>query len=311
MKEICIDISTGRGLGDTLAATPVIRKLSQTYNKKISVISHHPDLFKNLPYIQNNYTYSEETFSQIEPLYEMMKTFDISYRPNGVCNKHNVMDIRQFHAINLGFMLTKDEMEMDYVADEVILPDLPEKFVLIHPVQNWDSRTWPAKSWQMLTQMLNEKGISVISVGKDSSEIGSSMVQKPVFNFPIKLGYNLMNQTSLDQTWHLLNNCSCFITMDSGLLHLAGTTDCEILQLGSSINPEFRAPYRKGSQDYKFHYVRGGCGLHCASDMKYGVREWASIQGIPSLVGCLERKEKYEGHPSVIQVYQKVIEIVG
>ena len=311
MKEICIDISTGRGLGDTLAATPVIRKLSQTYNEKISVISHHPDLFKNLPYIQNNYTYSEETFSQIEPLYEMMKTFDISYRPNGVCNKHNVMDIRQFHAINLGFMLTKDEMEMDYVADEGILPDLPEKFVLIHPVQNWDSRTWPAKSWQMLTQMLNEKGISVISVGKDSSEIGSSMVQKPVFNFPIKLGYNLMNQTSLDQTWHLLNNCSCFITMDSGLLHLAGTTDCEILQLGSSINPEFRAPYRKGSQDYKFHYVRGGCGLHCASDMKYGVKEWSSIQGIPSLVGCLERKEKYECHPSVLQVYQKVIEIVG
>ena len=311
MKEICIDISTGRGLGDTLAATPVIRKLSQTYNKKISVISHHPDLFKNLPYIQNNYTYSEETFSQIEPMYEMMKTFDISYRPNGVCNKHNVMDIRQFHAINLGFMLTKDEMEMDYVADEVILPNLPEKFVLIHPVQNWDSRTWPAKSWQMLTQMLNEKGISVISVGKDSSEIGGSMVQKPVFNFPIRLGYNLMNQTSLDQTWHLLNKCSCFITMDSGLLHLAGTTDCEILQLGSSIDPEFRAPYRKGSQDYKFHYVRGGCGLHCASDMKYGVKEWASIQGIPSLVGCLERKEKYECHPSVLQVYQKVIEIVG
>ena len=311
MKEICIDISTGRGLGDTLAATPVIRKLSQTYNEKISVISHHPDLFKNLPYIQNNYTYSEETFSQIEHLYEMMKTFDISYRPNGVCNKHNVMDIRQFHAINLGFMLTKDEMEMDYIADEVTLPNLPEKFVLIHPVQNWDSRTCPAKSWQMLTQMLNEKGISVISVGKDSSEIGSSMVQKPVFNFPIKLGYNLMNQTSLDQTWHLLNKCSCFITMDSGLLHLAGTTDCEILQLGSSIDPEFRAPYRKGSQDYKFHYVRGGCGLHCASDMKYGVREWASIQGIPSLVGCLERKEKYECHPSVLQVYQKVIEIVG
>lgn len=311
MKEICIDISTGRGLGDTLAATPVIRKLSQTYNKKISVISHHPDLFKNLPYIQNNYTYSEETLNEIKLQYEMMKTFDISYRSDGVCNKHNVIDIRQFHAINLGFMLTKDEMEMDYVADEVILPDLPEKFVLIHPVQNWDSRTWSAKNWQMLTQMLNEKGISVISVGKDSSEIGSSMVQKPVFNFPIKLGYNLMNQTSLDQTWHLLNNCSCFITMDSGLLHLAGTTDCEILQLGSSINPEFRTPYRKGSQDYKFHYVRGGCGLHCASDMKYGVKEWASIQGIPSLVGCLERKEKYECHPSVLQVYQKVIEIVG
>jgi ADP-heptose:LPS heptosyltransferase len=168
-----------------------------------------------------------------------------------------------------------------------------------------------AKNWQMLTQLLNEKGISVISIGKNSSELGGSNVDKPVFDFPIKLGHNLMNQTSLDQTWHLINNCSCFITMDSGLLHLAGTTDCEIIQLGSSINPEFRSPYRHGSQQYKYHYVNGGCGLHCASDMKHGVREWGSIQGIPSLVNCLENKKSFECHPSVLQVYLKVLEIVS
>ena len=208
-------------------------------------------------------------------------------------------------------MLTKNEMELEYIPnDGIILPDLPNKYVLIHPVQNWGSRTWPAKNWQMLTQLLNEKGISVISIGKDSSELGGSNVDKPVFNFPIKLGYNLMNQTSLDQTWHLINNSSCFVTMDSGLLHLAGTTDCEIIQLGSSINPEFRSPYRNGSQEYKYHYVMGGCGLHCASDMKYGVREWGSIQGIPSLVNCLERKQNFECHPTVLQIYKKILEII-
>jgi len=98
--------------------------------------------------------------------------------------------------------------------------------------------------------------------------------------------------------------------MDSGLLHLAGTTDVDIIQLGSSINPEFRSPFRKGSQEYKYHYVRGGCGLNCASDMKYGVREWQSIQGIPSLVNCLERKETFECHPNPLMVYNKVMEFV-
>lgn len=311
MKEICIDITGGMGLGDTLCATPVVRKISKSYNKKVSVISHHSDLFKNLPYVENNYQYSPELLEEIKEKYEVLSTFDISYRPNGVCNKHNVMDIRQFHAINLGFMLSTDEMELDFIPDDVFLPELPEKYVLIHSVQNWESRTWSAKSWQMLTQLLNEKGIAVVSIGKNSSEFGSTMVDKPVFDFPINLGLNLMNQTTLDQTWHLINNSSCFITMDSGLLHLAGTTDAEIIQLGSSINPEFRSPYRKGSREYKYHYVRGGCGLHCASDMKYGVREWGTIQGVPSLVGCLERKEKFECHPSVLQVYQKVLEIVG
>ena len=74
--------------------------------------------------------------------YEIFSSFDISYKENGVCNKHNTMDIRQFHAINLGFMLTKDEMTLDYFPSEnEILPDLPKKYVLIHPVQNWESRT--------------------------------------------------------------------------------------------------------------------------------------------------------------------------
>jgi ADP-heptose:LPS heptosyltransferase len=311
MKEICINIAGCNSLGDTLCATPIVRKISKSYNRKVHVISKHPDLFKNSPYVDRNIPYTDEEFDRVNKEYEVMSTFDVSYKDNGVCNKHNVMDIRQFHAINLGFMLTKDEMTLDYIPNEdVTLPHLPNKYVLIHPVQNWNSRTWPAKNWQMLTQLLNEKGISVISIGKNSSELGGSNVDKPVFDFPIKLGYNLMNQTSLDQTWHLINNSMCFVTMDSGLLHLAGTTDAEIIQLGSSINPEFRTPYRNGSQEYKYHYVRGGCGLNCASDMKYGVQEWGSIQGIPSLVNCLERKETFECHPSVLHVYNKIIEII-
>ena len=312
MKKVCIDVSGARALGDTLAVTPILRKLYHSYNQKISIITHHPYLFSNNPYV--DVVYNELTIQITEEQkeeYEIFNSFNIGYHPNGVCYKHNVMDIRQFHAINLGFMLTKDEMELDYISDPYEpIEGLPEKYVLIHPVQNWNSRTWDAKKWQLLTKLLNQKGIAVVSVGKDSSELGGANVDKPVFNFDIKLGLNLMNKTSLSQTWHLINNSMCFITMDSGLLHLAGTTDVNILQLGSSINPEFRSPYRNGSQEYKYHYVRGGCGLNCASDMKYGVREWQSIQGIPSLVNCLERKETFECHPNPLIVYNKVLEII-
>ena len=308
MKNICIDVLGCRALGDTLAVTPTLRKLYNSYGKKISVATHQPEIFKNNPYVDNIFN---EITDDIKNDYEVFESFNIGYHPNGICYKHNAMDIRQFHAVNLGFMLTRDEMSMDYFPDEVeSIEGLPEKYVLIHPVQNWNSRTWDAKKWQMLTKLLNERGIAVISVGKDSSELGGSNVDKPVFNFNIDIGLNLMNQTTLSQTWWLINGAMCFITMDSGLLHLAGTTDSEIIQLGSSIHPQFRAPYRKNNQGYKYHYVLGGCGLHCASDMKYGVREWQSIQGIPSLVNCLERKETFECHPTIFAVYNKVLEIV-
>ena len=308
MKDVCIDVLGCRALGDTLAVTPTLRKLYKSYGKKISIATHHPEIFENNPYVDHIFN---EMTEEIKTTFEVFISFNVGYHPNGVCYKHNAMDIRQFHAVNLGFMLTKDDMSMDYFPNEIDpIEGLPERYVLIHPVQNWNSRTWDAKKWQMLTKLLNERGIAVISVGKDSSELGGSNVDKPVFNFKIDLGLNLMNNTDMDQAWYLIQNSMCFITMDSGLLHLAGTTDAEIIQLGSSINPEFRSPYRKGSQEYKYHYVVGGCGLNCASDMRYGVREWQSIQGIPSLVNCLEKKETFECHPTIFAVYNKVLEIV-
>ena len=310
MKDICIDVTGCRALGDTLCATPVVKKISNAYNKPICVISNHYELFENLPYVEKSFQNNEDNYRVISEKYELLKTFDISYKENGVLNKHNMMDIRQFHAINLGFMLTKDEMELNFFPNPyVTIENLPDRYVLIHPVQNWESRTWDKKNWNLLIKLLNDVGIYVVAIGKDSSELGGSNVDKPTFNVEIQKGLNLLNKTNISQTWWLIRNSMCFVTMDSGLLHLAGTTNAEIIQLGSSINKEFRAPYRNGSQDFKYHYIGGSCNLNCASDMKYGIREWNSIHGIPSLVGCLERKNTFECHPSALSVYKKIIEL--
>ena len=94
--------------------------------------------------------------------------------------------------------------------------------------------------------------------------------------------------------------------MDSGLLHLAGTTDTHIIQLGSSIDHRLRAPYRKGFQEYKYDYVGGSCDISCASDIKYGIKEWGTIQGVPPLIRCLEDKPTFECHPSVDQVIDRL-----
>jgi len=228
-----------------------------------------------------------------------------------------MIDIRQFHAIHLGFTLSEKEMECYYRPTTPLSIELPKKYVLIHPVATWESRTWPAENWMQLTQSLNDLGIAVVSIGKDSSETGFFNVQKPVFNFEIPNGLNLMNKTTIADCWHIIKNASCFVTMDSGLLHLAGTTKTPIIHLGSSLKPEFRIPYRFGNQQSRcfvhnnklvYYYIRGGCGLECASDMKYGVKQWGDIQGVPPLIKCLENKPTYECHPFVINVLNKVLE---
>jgi ADP-heptose:LPS heptosyltransferase len=313
MKKICLDLTEAKAIGDTLCSTPVLRKLYDSYNSKIIVVTDFPELFKNNPLVEKVYQSSSINRDFINSNFISHNSFYENGQKNnkGIEFKHNRIDIRQYHAIKLGFMLTKDEMGLDYIPDTFEpINKLPEKYVLIHPVQNWPSRTWDAVKWMELTKRLNEQNISVVSIGKESSEVGFFNVKKPIFNFEIKNGINLMNKTTLSQSWHLIDKSMCFITMDSGLLHLAGTTDSNILQLGSSINKEFRAPYRNGSQDYKYHYVGGGCSLFCGSDMKYGVKEWGDIQGVPPLINCLENKPTFECHPSVDQVFNKILEII-
>jgi ADP-heptose:LPS heptosyltransferase len=312
MKEPLLDLHLSKGLGDTICSTPTLRKLFFAYGKKISVLTDHPYIFKNNQYVDRIFDTSETSRESLKDQYELL----VSFAPN-IENQyklgliHNLMDIRQFHASGLGFQLLPEECGVDFTPDEwEPIQNLPEKFVLIHSVQSWASRTWDGEKWQLLTRMLNDSGIAVVSIGKSSCEVGFHSVQKPIFDFPIKLGLNLMNLTTISQAWWLIHKSSAFITMDSGLLHLAGSTDSEIIQLGGSINWRLRSPFRNGKQDYKYHYVDGDCKIACASDMRYGVREWNSIRGVPPLVGCLENKKEFLCHPSVIQVFNKVNEII-
>ena len=147
MKEICLDITGCRALGDTLCVTPTIRKLYKSYNRKVSVITNVPELFVTNPYVENIFD-GDVNRDELKETYDIFDTFDLSYKDNGVCNKHNAMDIRQFHAISLGFMLNKEEMTLDYnPLYTPMIPDLPKKYVLIHSVQNWNSRTWSLNNW--------------------------------------------------------------------------------------------------------------------------------------------------------------------
>lgn len=313
MKPVALNLGDCNGLGDLICATPTIKKISEAYERKITILSQMPELFKNNPYVEKSYKIHSVDISYFEKNYIVHNSFYNVGKKNerGVEFKHNMIDIRQFHAIHLGFMLQEEEMQCHYQPTKDLSIKIPfDKYVVIHPVKTWENRTWDAKNWMTLTKMLNEANIPVISIGKDSSETGFFNVQKPVFNFEIGLGINLMNKTDIPECWHIISKAECFVTMDSGLLHLAGTTNTNIIHLGSAINPKLRAPYRFGNQEFKYNYVRGSCGLECCSNMKYGVKEWGTIQGIAPLIKCLEKKKTYECHPEIEQVFNLIKNVI-
>ena len=294
------------GIGDTLCAIPTIKHLNKVYNKNIHVFTYQPEIFKNFPYITltDNYNAGENDL--------LIESFKVG------SFVHTRTDIRQLHAISSGFQLLPEEMNMEFYPDPYIpIENLPDNYIVIHPSKTWPSRTWEQERWQELVDKLNEKGIPIVIVGKDSSENGTYHIQKPVFDIQIKNGLNLVNKINLHQTWHILNKSSMVITMDSGILHLAGTTDTYIIQLGSSVQVKLRAPYRKDAQNYKYSYISGECLSFCASNMIHSVAHNQKHTIMPPVAFCLERGESignsnvdsniYKCHPTVDQVFNEVM----
>lgn len=303
-------------LGDTIAAIPTLRKITEAYNNEpITVFTTKPFLFENHPLVKEALPSDADKSD-----YMVYRTFSPlvgkQYDQHGtkIEFRYSNMDFRQFHAVSLGFTLQQHEMEMDlYIERERELP--VKDYVIIHPTHTWPTRTWDPEKWQELVNKLNDRGIPVVAVGRDSKEVGFFNTDKPVMDIDIKLGVNLLNDPDNDPAelrWMMNNRARAVVTMDSGMLHIAGTTDVNILQLGSSIDNKLRAPYRgpNVSQDYKYAYSNGGCEVFCSSNMKSNVQVHGSIQGVPPQVKCLENRPTFECHPTVDKALHDLLNLI-
>jgi ADP-heptose:LPS heptosyltransferase len=309
-------IINANGMGDALTSTPAIRKLSNAYSSKISIISNHSNLFKNNPYIENNFTFNDvvnKSEYEVFSIFEQHSTSK-SNQTNSL-RKHHACCTERSCAYDLGFDLTVDELQLDFFPDNSCIYDFKNfnNYVCLHTTSNWKNRTWSEENWQSLSDSLSEIGFNIVILGKDYQEINfdNSICYKKCF---VPLGKNIIDITndgsSINDLWHIINNSKAIITLDSGPLHLAGTTDSWIFQIGSARHPEFNTPYRKGSQSYKHKFIGGECSLFCASDIKYSVREWNTINSIHYLPMCQEKYETMRCQPNFIEVFKEIKSII-
>jgi len=307
-----------QSFGDTLAATPTLRYLSKSHGEKINVVTHIKEAFGSNPYVESLSSFDE--FNSLNPS-DIIKyeSFTNAGKKdgNGIEKKFAHIDIRQTHSIDLGFQLLPEDMEYDFFHTEKTENfDLPEGYVVLHVTSNWGNRTWDYQNWYDLVDWLKNNKIFTVLIGKDHQEIvHSSISAEPLVKkcptFDNLFGVDLTNKIGLNTMFHIINDSPMLITMDTGPMHIAGLTDTHILQIGGAQHPAFRAPYRKGSQSYKYTFVGGSCNIFCNTDLKYNIKEWGDINSVPPLLGCLENKPTFECHPQLDDVINKIKEIMG
>lgn len=331
-KKILIKVSCP-AMGDILCSTPTIRKVSESYGQKIDIMTKRFDIFKNNPYVDNILEHTEEdtigydeVFETYNQYYKVNKNMgDKEFYDTPIEVKLSNFEARQLHAMGVGITLYPEEMSYDYIPDEQteISKKIDDNYIVLHVTENWPSRTWPLVKWQKLVDLIkSETDYKIVTVGKSHSEDGYfGSIDKNVIRLNnIDLDtcvyenhggqdHVQLGEGSLSELWHILNNAKAIVSFDAGPIHLAGTTDIHIIQIGSSIRYEKTAPYRHGSQLYKFDFVGGGCEIFCATNPKYSIREWGTINSMPYYPECQENFTEFKCQPTVEQIFKKIKEL--
>ena len=207
-KDVILKINAF-SFGDTLCATPILRKLASAYAKKISVCSCKPFLFKNNPFVKHHINHDEfrEEYNQ---QYEVFNTFNSTGHADktGIERRYSEFDMRRSHAVDCGVDLMPGEMTCDYYPDLVEFEDQDQKFIndnkyiVIHIAKNWPSRTWDKKNYEKLIENLNGAGYKIALIGFDQPrEPGKYQHDKSCYNFSdLEFeGVSFLNRSSLDQ----------------------------------------------------------------------------------------------------------------
>ena len=301
-KQLSIFIDKDMGVGDFMWVTPFVRKLYNIYGRKLDVYGYpkYEEFVKNNPYVNNFYDRSKYNKEDIN---DRNENFDVFY-DYGV--PYFYSDLRQLACKSAGMTLKDEECELDYIPDEYIkIENLPEYYIVINPRIIKPERTFKdIKDWQRLVDMINDLGIAVVAIGVGPSEHYE--------NLNIKNGLNMVyddRQNSLSQTWHILNKSQCFITFDTGIYILAGSTDTNILLNGWTCDPWFHQPIRKGDRNYKFYTVRRDCDVFCTTDPKTNVKLLDTIKVMHKSNKCVLNKD-YECLPTIQMIVHKLKKIL-
>lgn len=329
-KKILIKVPCP-AMGDTLCATPTIKKISESYGHKVDVMAVRDDILLGNPYIDKFLNYSDN----VDEYHEVFDTYVRRIKVNKNMSNDEFYDesielklsnfeARQIHALSVGITLYPDELSCDFYPDEEtersVLID--KNCLVLHVTDSWPNRTWEIKKWQRLIDLIKDNtDFKIVTIGKSHSENGYfGNINKNViklenvdYDFCVyedvkTQGKSENSRYEISEMWHIINNAFGIISFDSGPIHLAGTTDSWIFQIGASIRPEKTAPWRYESQKYKFEFIGGECKIFCGSCPKYSVKEWGTINSMPYYPECQEKYSDFKCQPSPDEVFFKLIE---
>lgn len=242
------------GLGDEIAAEPVIRHMAEKMYKgqNIHVMTWFPRIYKHLPvkvHKMGKFEYGPDT--QYFVMNTLVPTSHLSWMFMTVSL---MQPIDYISLLLLKRVLPDDEKQTILQVDEKdveemrgLVPVDLEKLIVVHPGKGWDSKTFPAEWYDKIIDELLAAGRKVAIIGRWMNEDQGTVavnVKKPGV-------YDLRNLMTLGGMFALLSKSCVLISNDSSPVHAAGAFDNHIILIPSCKHPDHVIPVRKGMRYHK------------------------------------------------------------
>lgn len=230
-----ITIRRTGAFGDVLCLTPIVRRIRQDYPTTPLVIeTGYQHIFAGNPDLPH-----QEGEDQVP---DQRYDFDLAYERQP--NMH-VVD-----AYFLEFLCDPPNEQKTLYFKRTMVWNNP-KTVVIHAAKSWASRTFHYEFWNRVAEGVRGQGLKPVFVGTLNDYGG------PLW------ATNTLGALNIDQVAGLIAGAAMFVGSDSGLLHLAGTTETPIVGLYTSVRAKYRMPYRHGELGWNMVAIEPPEDLTC------------------------------------------------
>lgn len=248
LNPICFMFNS-LAMGDVIAAAPVVKYAVEHYYKPDQYLVVAKEMFRPLfPFVpdQNfrNFDVKEDNWGV--PLSYAVAALNQPKVKQLVRNTPKHMHLGQFASLKFLDMLLPQK-HLYYVplvdVDVSHLGDFKDTVVFVTSYRDL-TRAWYAEYLLDTARFVEQKGYTPVFIGKTDMNLDTHLVPKTSLPASLNFGLDLRNRTTIEELAAIMRRAKAVVGLDSGPIHLAGTTDVPIVCGYTSILAEHRIPIR-------------------------------------------------------------------
>lgn len=248
-------------MGDVIASVPVVKYMVENYyttpdSYRVVAKKQFRELFPFVPdYNFRNYDVDKDSRWGLPPEY-IMGLLNQKNQPGITRNTPKHMHLSQFASIKLADRIL-DTKHLNYVPLKSVDVthfgvDFTKCVVLVTSYRDV-TRMWHAEYILQVAKWLKSVGVTPVFIGKTDMDHGVREQIIPKTSLPndvSEYGIDLRNKTTIPELATIFSQARAVCGLDSGPIHLAGTTSVPIICGYTSVSPEHRIPYRSEGVTY-------------------------------------------------------------